>query len=295
MNQQTPSTDTTDTTTQTPVNTPFSRAQFEKEVAAFGRDFGAGANSRPAMAIRAVEASHKLTDVGPDDAKDIYTRFQQSAAKKKGIEYAVESSFKVQVSKLRQFLVMGANPNIDGLGVIERTVDKLKELAAQGEDSPLTGSAYDNMVKVARAQNANPDQELNDDEILEVLTPDVQEKGPLDALIDGYKRIRKLHDTEGMPKVALPLIEDAIHNLEQAILDAGGDIPPTKEQVAKAKKEGKEVAEQVALQLARAASDKRRADAKAANVELGSGIGTIEVQALANRMISEGSPEMLPA
>lgn len=217
-------------------NAPFTKEKLFQDVKRFGKAYGQGSNSRPAMAERAVEAAKTLPDVGPADAENIYMAFQKAAAASKGIEYKVEASAKQQVSKLRQFLEMGANQNIDAVDVFSRAKAKITELAGL-EDSPLRGSAYDNLVNVARAQISSPDNALTDDEIEAVLSPEKVEKSILDKMIDSYKRLSKMFDSEELPKEALPAWGDAIHNIEQAIVDAGGTLPekkPSKAESAKA-------------------------------------------------------------
>ena len=212
--------------------------QFEKEIVAFGAAYGAGQNSRPSMAVRAVEAAAKVTTITPDSAEVLWTKFQQAAAKKRGLEYKQEGSFKVQVSKFRQFLALGALPSIDPVDVIERTVYVIRELANQA-DSPLKGSAYDHMVNIARAQLKTPETALTNDQIkAELLPEEVEEKTPLDKLLDTYKKVTKLHDVFGKSPDVLIAIEDAIENLQNAITKAGGEVPADK----KTKEEGAKVA-----------------------------------------------------
>jgi hypothetical protein len=212
--------------TATPTNA-LTLEQFEKEVSAFGSAFGQGQNSRPSMAIRAVEAAQKVTSITPDLAETLWTKFQQAAAKKKGLEYKQEGSFKVQVSKFRQFLAMGCLPSIDSLDVIYRGADMIKSLANQS-DSPLKGSAYDHLVNIARAQITSPEKALTDNQIKDILVPeDPEAKSDLDKLIDTYKKVckalnLKFGKVQGDVAVA---IQDAVENLQIAIHKAGGKVP----------------------------------------------------------------------
>lgn len=229
----------TDLSTQTEVTTPaavavapnvtLTKAEFEKHAREFGKQYGKGMNSRPAMAMEAVQAAQQLADVGPDDAESIYTIFQQAAARAKGIEYKAESSFKVQVSKLRQFLSVGALPNVDGVAVLELAQDCIREYASS-QENPLKGSAYDNMVNVARAQLAQPDEPLSETQIRGILTPDVEEKTDLDRIIAIYKAVRKLGET-----VNNEHLETAQTEIATTITELGGEIPAGKPKDAQAK------------------------------------------------------------
>ena len=227
------------TTTETPAvenaeqdttkNITLTRDTFEKEVKSFGTAYGKGMNSRPAMAVRATQAAQQITGISDKDAKDIYTIFQTAASRAKGLEYKAEASFGVQVSKLKNFLQLGAMPQVDGVAVLDLAVDVIKELTAQ-EENPLKGSAYDNMVKVAREQLKSPEEPLSEEAIRHLLTPDATEKTDLDKLIDNYKRVRKLTETVDLE----PLLE-AQTKLGEAITALGGEIPAEPEAKAKAR------------------------------------------------------------
>lgn len=215
-------------------NQAFSRAELEKEIKDFGKAYGQGQNSRPSMALRCVEAAHKLSDVGPDDAEDLYTRFQQAAAKARGIEYSAESSFKVQVSKVKRFLMLGALPQVDGVDIMNRVTDIIEKLSRMAE-SPLKGSAYDNMVGCARLQLESPTVPLTDDQITEHLSAQTEEKTALDKVIDLYKKSYRLGDTLREEGIDPQYIDDATENLATQIKHMDGELPPmTKEDKAKA-------------------------------------------------------------
>jgi hypothetical protein len=126
----------------------------------------------------------------------------------------------VQVSKFKAFLRLGALPAVDGVKVFDTAVKVIKELSQQ-KDNPLKGTAYDNLLFVARKQCDSPQHELDEDEIRRVVTPKVtDEKTAMDKLIDAYKKVAKLHDD--IPSKAL---EDAIYCLEQAIVVGYGEVP----------------------------------------------------------------------
>lgn len=215
---------------------PLTRDKLVKELGKFGTAFGKGQNSRPAAAIMCVDAASRNKDVGPDDAETLYTEFSKAAAKAAGIEYAASASQKVQVSKLKRFLMLGSLPAIDGVDVINRATDKIVELSRRAE-SPLKGSAYDNMVTVARRQIEQPTVALSDDEIEEILSETPDEKTELDMVIDAYKKTYRLSEKLAEAGMDHQHVDDATELFAAQIKEMGGDLPPmTKEekQIAKA-------------------------------------------------------------
>lgn len=198
-------------------------AQYNKDVAAFGKAYGSGANSLPALALHTMEAARILPEVNTAQAEQIFARFSEASAKSANIEYKRGGSFKVQVSKFRQFLEASKHPNVDAYSMMNRAVDIIKDLAASDE-SPLQGSAYENMVKVARKQKEQDQRELTDEEIKDaVVIEEKREKTPLEKLGDLLKAAQKAHDYA--PNAAKPGIEDAAHAIEDAIALAIAAVP----------------------------------------------------------------------
>jgi hypothetical protein len=183
---------TTTDTSNIPNVTAVTREDLERDMEKFGAAYGKGQNSRPSALMRCVEVASKI-NIGPDDAKDIYLKFQQAAAKSRGVEYSVESSFKVQVSKLRQGLTMGSMPAIDAVQVMHDALDVIQELSGL-EESPMRGSAYDNLVNVCRAQIKAGTLQLTKDDIKGLLSQTPEEKTLLDKVMDQYKRTYRLND-----------------------------------------------------------------------------------------------------
>lgn len=217
-------------------NTPFDRDDFFKKMREFGKAHGAGANSRPAAARMAVEAAKTLPNVGYGDAEELWIEFQKASAKARALEYKEEGSFKVQVSKFRQFLALGAMPSVDGLAVFERATDVISRLS-KVEPNPLKGSAYDNLVNIARAQLKQEGTEMDDAAIEALLTASPEGKTDLDKLADAYKRAKVLNDgSEQGPGFANPTLASALEMFAQAITELGGELPPTtKEDAARAR------------------------------------------------------------
>lgn len=216
---------------------PLTQESFEKQLGTYGRAYGKGQNSRPAMALLCVEAASKLTKVGKDEADKVYTLFAKGAAATQGLEYQATSSHKVQVSKTKQFLTLGQLPAIDGVRVMELTTDKLAELNKRAE-SPLRGSAYDNMVKVAREQIKQPTVELTADNIEDILSKQPDDKTEIDKVIDAYKKVYTVDAKLADAGIDHQGTADALEDLAQQIADMGGELPAmTKEdrEMAKAK------------------------------------------------------------
>ena len=217
---------------------PLNRAKLERELGKFGAAFGQGQNSRPSAALMCVDAASRCSDVGPDDAADLYTKFAQAAAKKQGLEYTVSSSYKVQVSKLKRFLMLGTLTAIDGVEFMNRVTDKIEELSRRAEN-PLRGSAYDNMVKLASVQLESPKVALTDEQIEEALSAGPAEKTELDKVIDLYKKSYRLGEVLGEAGIDHPDIDDATALYGAQIQAMGGELPAmTKEDqtIAKAEK-----------------------------------------------------------
>jgi hypothetical protein len=199
----------------------FTRDSLFADAREFGKAEGKGTNAKISLAARACEAAHKLVDVTPDDAKGIVTAYSEAAARNRGQEYKPLTSAAKFTSEIRQFLNVGKLPMVDGPRLVDRTMTKIKEMAK------TKGSAYDNLVRVVRAQVAAPEEELSDDEITDVLTPEEGGKSEIDRLCDVFKASVKSRDkfVEGglTPPEALDL---AIDNLRDAIVEAGGEVPP---------------------------------------------------------------------
>jgi hypothetical protein len=203
----------------------FTRDSLFADAKEFGKAEGKGTNAKISLAARACEAAHKLVDVTPDDAKDIVAAYSEAAARNRGQEYKPLTSAAKFTSEIRQFLNVGKLPMVDGPRLVDRTMIAIKEMAKTKD--ALKGSAYDNLVRVMRAQVASPEEELSDDEITDVLTPEEGGKSEVERLCDVFKASVKSRDkfVEGglTPPEALDL---AIDNLRDAIVEAGGEVPP---------------------------------------------------------------------
>lgn len=205
-------------------NVTFTKKDFDKEVKKFGEQYGQGANSLPALALRGIEAAQRIPEIGPKDAEAIISVFNDAAGKKATLEYKRGASFKVQVSKFRQFLEIAGNPKIDAYEVAHRAVDVIRGLSKDPE-SGLTNSLYENLVKFARKQKQHPNVALTDDQIRDAVIPNTAEKSEMEKLNDLLSKVRKAHDWA--PQDSKLGLEDAAHAIEDAIKAAGG-TPPAK-------------------------------------------------------------------
>lgn len=214
-------------------NVGFTRETFEKDLKSFGKDDGKGRGARVSAFVRGVEAAQRL-NIGEKDAKELWTIYSKAASENAGKEFSMGSSFDVQVSKFRQSLVLGAMPDIDGLGVIYRAIDILRAEQAK-EDTGVKGSTYDNLVAVARAQIAQPASELSDDQITDTVIKVAKEKTDLDRLNDLYKRAYKTAADLPNNSPAKPYAQDSVTQIGNAIMALDGELPAvTKEEKAKA-------------------------------------------------------------
>lgn len=207
-------------------NSQMTMDNVKKKFATYGKAAGMGANSRPACARLAIEAGQRINGITPQHADELWAEFQKGASKAKGVEYSIEASATQQVSKVRQFIKLGCCAQIDGVELFDRGVDVIREFAKAGKENPMKGSAYDNLVALAREQLKNPEHSMTDDDIRKLFTHTKDEKSALDKLTDLYKKAVKAHDWA--PHASLPEIEGSIHALERAITAAGGQKPVLK-------------------------------------------------------------------
>lgn len=163
------------------------RDDFLAEMKTLGEEHGSGMVSRPRAAMKALEASVDSL-ITPKEAKEVWTVFQQASAKAKGIEYKQEGSFTQQVSKFKNFLVLGQMNGLDVIDVMNRTIGIIQSLA-KGDDTrkAMGGSAYDKMIAIAKAQLKSELSELTDEEIMSILMPDKKERDE-EAILRGVAR-----------------------------------------------------------------------------------------------------------
>lgn len=213
-----------------PTNRETILADLDKDMAKLGQE---SVNiARPKLAITLVKAAYN-GDIDEDDVEaryDAYLAGREKAQGKSPLSQGVDdgNGKKANMSKCRQLVKMGMLPDIDGPELIDRTV-ALRGNMLGGDDK--IKAPFDAFVDVSRAQIAQPDEPLSDDAIMSCIRKaESKDKSEVEKLIAAYKAARKLHD-------AIPLagVEQAIEGYKDAIVEAGGEVPPiTKEEKAHA-------------------------------------------------------------
>lgn len=222
------------TTTNTPANTaPLAGDNIEtgldklsKHLTSLGRSEGKGSASRPSAALALADAAREglIDEDYADSAFAAYARGTADAAKGNPLVTATgnadQKSAKQQISKFRQFIRAGALPGVDAPSVLRQAAEISKDLAASGTK---VYSVFDGMLSVAREQIKQPDEALSPERISEIVTkPDTKDKSEIDKLIDLYKRTHKMWEKD-FPNNGH--MESAVHDLADAIKEAGGDVP----------------------------------------------------------------------
>lgn len=185
--------------------------------------------ARPKLGIALVEAAFNgIIDEDDVEARyDAYLRGRENKQSRNLLAVGMEegNGKKANVSKCRQLVRMAMLPGIDGPALIDRAVTMRGNMVG-GDDK--VEAPFDVMVKVARAQIAQPQEDLSDDQIADCIRKgEPAQKSELDKLIAAYKTTVKLADA--MP-MNVPLGQ-AVEDLRGAIVEAGGEVPAmTKEE-----------------------------------------------------------------
>jgi hypothetical protein len=186
---------------------------------------GKGSASRPEAGLRLVDAAYDGF-IDEDDAAALYAEYVAgTAASAKNNPLVTcqgdteQKSAKQQISKFRQFIKVGMLPEVDARDVMRRAVQISKDLEAAGTK---TYSRFDAMLNVAREQVKQVDTPLTDEQINAcVVKPDSKEKDEVEKLIAAFKAAYKLAETIPMPQT-----EAARDMYRDAIVEAGGEVPP---------------------------------------------------------------------
>jgi len=194
-----------------------------------GASEGEGSMSRSKAALQLAEREGVVDE---DDAKEMYAVYLDGV-KSVGINKSgpkpdaslVDNSTKVQVSKFRQVIKMGALPILNdpfdsAAGMLKRATEIALTLKGN-EDGPKVKSPFDAMLDVARAQLETPDTKLTDEQITAcVCKPDKADKGEIEKLAAAYKSLHKIASDYPRPETDL-----ALADLKAAIVEAGGEVP----------------------------------------------------------------------
>lgn len=196
-------------------------------LAKLGAAEGKGDSSRPAAAIALVDAAREGY-IDEDDAPEMFASYVNAKAKMAAHNPLVtatgydseQKSAKQQVSKFRQFIKLGALPNVDAPDLLDRAAKLVKGLVASGTKChPM----FDAMLNVAREQIKTPNDTLTDEQITAVVSKaEPRTKDELEKLVDLYKRAVTL--AGNMPS---PSLDAAVSAMADAIVEAGGEVPPT--------------------------------------------------------------------
>lgn len=224
----------------TPV-TPGSNSIADKQAALTeayetGRKEGNGASARAHFYSTLVAyAKEKRLDVS--NSAEVWDQFDKGAAAGAaligGLKQSAnpEDTRKVRVSEVRQFLKMGGIPYIDPVDVMDRSVAIIKKARLEGR---LKSKPTDAMLNVARAQNNDEQNALDDQTIELVIQPtageDKVEADALYPLMTGLEKVmKKFGESEE--------ITDAIAYVDKRIGDLGGTTKQKRSAAALAKKQ----------------------------------------------------------
>lgn len=194
---------------------PMSREEmlkeFNKDIAAYGKDSGRGAAALPRLGLRVIRAAadglistEKPKDGTDSDAVRIYKRYAEQDSKH--AEHT-KGGMKANAAKLNALIGLGGMTTVDGVDVADRTV-RIRE-KMEGEDQkpkPL----FAGLVDVARAQ-LDQDTALTDDAIATALTKTVKDKSVAEEWVAIGKKIDKLvageHGLKDQSEPALKIAE----------------------------------------------------------------------------------------
>jgi len=175
------------------MNNVLSNSEAEKlavlqECEDFGQREGSGAAARANFYVRLTELS-KGKGIDVSNAEECWDRFDKGASRGASIIGGIKAAGttsdpndtrKVRVSECRQFLKLGGQIYVDGVEVLDRAVAIIKKARLEGR---LKAKATDAMIAVARAQNNDEQNPLDDQTIEIVIQPkEGAEKVEADAL-----------------------------------------------------------------------------------------------------------------
>lgn len=205
-------------------------ADLTKAVRKLGAESANSALAKPKMALSIVQARIDGVIGDDDGAKtyDIYIEGRRGVLSKSALGAGSEDggSYKANVSKNTQ-LIKAAGLIVGGVdfGDVMTKATKLREDLIRADEK--VKPTYDAYVDLARAQLKTPTAQLDDDAIAEVIRKkEAAEKDLIDKLVAAYKTARKLQDDFGVQPMA-----DVVAAYADAIVEAGGEVPPiTKEE-----------------------------------------------------------------
>jgi len=227
-------------TTTAPV-TPLSNSAPDKQAALteayeMGKREGNGASARAAFYTSLVaQAKDKRLDVS--NAAEAWDQFDKGAQAGAAIVGGMKASTnpgdvrKVRISEVRQFLKMGGINYIDPVEVMDRAVAIIKKARLEGR---LKSKPTDAMLNVARAQNDDEQNPLDDQTIELAIQPKVgvdtlEEDAIAKVMNDLEKIVKKYGESDE--------VTDAIAYLDKRVQDLGGTTKQKRSAAALAKKQ----------------------------------------------------------
>jgi len=218
-------------------NSVVDKSAALKDAYDMGKREGGGAAARAAFYTTLVQwAKEKRIDVS--NSEEMWDNFDKGAAAGAAMVGGLKASAKpeetrkVRVSETRQFIKMGGNPYIDGCEVMDRAMAIIKKARLEGR---VKSKPTDCMLNVARAQNKDEQNPLDDDTIEAVIqpesTPDKIEADMLARVIIELDRTMKKHGESDDVLSARACVEQRIQAL-------GGTTKSRKAAAAIAAKKG---------------------------------------------------------
>jgi hypothetical protein len=209
-------------------NTSFTLEDVMREVDKLASDAGNGTMAKPRLAKRVIQWVTEGV-IGPDDTKAIYNRFITTEGKKSKDAYTA-NGLGAKASELKQIAIM-ATLDVDAIKLIS---DADRILAEYKAGDVKHKSAYAAYVDIARAQIANKDNgQLSVDDLRDICRKVETNKGDIEKYLEAYKKVRSTFEgSDTQPAEISALLE----TFGDAIEALGGELPPTKEDAAKARK-----------------------------------------------------------
>jgi len=203
-------------------NSEHDKAAVMQEAEDFGRREGAGAAARAAFYTTLVEWAQDAR-IEVVDADDMWRKFAHGAGAGSSmiggtkLVEATDDVTKVRVSECRQFIKMGAlkkSHRTDGVEVLDRAMVIIKQAKLDGT---LKMKPTDAMIAVARAQNNDPGNPLDDGTIEAKIHPaagnEKKEEDRLETVRVELERIEKKFGATDDVSAARALVAQRIQAL----------------------------------------------------------------------------------
>lgn len=162
--------------------------------------------------------------ISPDDAKAIYERYTEREGRKAEGSYS-KAGHAVKANELKQIIRLGHEATMfDPVALLDDVDDVLKELNTL---EVKTKDAFKSYLAVARAQLGRMDSKLSGADIRDLVKISDKEANLVEDLIAQYKKTVSISEAHGfdLSSVLVPLADK--------INEAGGEVPKSKEEIAK--------------------------------------------------------------